>query len=113
MVDRSEVREGRPGFVVAGRATARRSVRSGWLTRGGLSIEGKGDGVRELIAERMKKYQLTLARRMELESAPIAGPFDLVRWTQTHRRLFQDVYAWAGRIRTAGSRGAMSLPVNT
>jgi len=47
-----------------------------------------------------KEYQLTLARRMELEAAPIAGPFDLTRWAETHRRLFQDVYAWAGRIRT-------------
>ncbi len=47
-----------------------------------------------------QEYQLTLARRMELEVTPITGPFDLARWAETHRRLFQDVYAWAGRLRT-------------
>ncbi|MDF2664336.1 MAG: filamentation induced by cAMP protein Fic [Microbacterium sp.] len=66
-----------------------------------------GSGVlKNLLDERdrnhleQREYQLTLARRMELDVTPITGPFDLARWAETHRRLFQDVYAWAGRVRT-------------
>lgn len=55
---------------------------------------------REAARLEHQEYQLTLARRMELADDPIEGPFDLTRWTETHRRLFQDVYAWAGQLRT-------------
>jgi cell filamentation protein len=51
----------------------------------------------ELLAA---EYELTLYRRRELLEKPIRGKFDLKRLQETHRRLFQDVYEWAGKIRT-------------
>ncbi len=41
-----------------------------------------------------------LARMVELEENPIQGQFDLVHLQRIHKALFQDVYDWAGEIRT-------------
>lgn len=46
------------------------------------------------------EYRLTYIRRVELDEWPIAGRFDFDRLKETHRRLFQDVYEWAGQPRT-------------
>ncbi|MBE7700046.1 Fic family protein [Oerskovia sp. Sa1BUA8] len=46
------------------------------------------------------EYDFTFARREEFELVPITGPFDFERLKETHRRLFQDVYDWAGQVRT-------------
>lgn len=46
------------------------------------------------------EYELTFIRRDELEHDPITGPFDFARLRETHRRLFQDIYEWAGQPRT-------------
>ena len=46
------------------------------------------------------EYRLTWARRMELQWEPIAGNFDLAHLQETHRILFQDIYDWAGELRT-------------
>jgi cell filamentation protein len=46
------------------------------------------------------EYELTFLRREELARHPLTGPFTLPRLQETHRRLFQDVYRWAGEIRT-------------
>jgi cell filamentation protein len=46
------------------------------------------------------EYELTLYRRIELDEKPIKGAFDFARLRETHRRLFQDIYAWAGKTRT-------------
>ncbi len=46
------------------------------------------------------EYRLTFARRVELDETPIQGPFDFERLKETHRRLFQDIYEWAGQPRT-------------
>lgn len=35
----------------------------------------------------------------KLETLPIAGPFDTRRLQETHRRIFGNVYPWAGEIR--------------
>lgn len=50
------------------------------------------------------EYELTLYRRIELEQSPIKGPFDFNRLKETHRRLFQDIYPWAGQPRTVEIR---------
>lgn len=61
------------------------------------------DPERLLAAE----YEFTLYRRRELLTHPIKGVFDLKRLRETHRRLFQDVYPWAGAIRTVNiSKGS-------
>ena len=46
------------------------------------------------------EYLLTFDRRVELDRNPITGPFDSERLKETHRRLFQDIYDWAGKVRT-------------
>lgn len=38
-------------------------------------------------------------RAAELELYPIAGSFDLSHLQETHRRLFGDIYDWAGQLR--------------
>jgi cell filamentation protein len=41
------------------------------------------------------------ARRLvELTKAPVKGRFDTAHLREIHRRIFQDVYAWAGQFRT-------------
>lgn len=46
-------------------------------------------------------------RMVELANNPIQGKFDLAHLCAMHRHLFQDVYDWAGEIRTVDiSRGA-------
>lgn len=50
---------------------------------------------------------ITAMRMAELLNHPIQGKFDLQHLCAMHRHLFQDVYDWAGQIRTVDiSRGA-------
>jgi cell filamentation protein len=49
----------------------------------------------------------TAVRMLELIESPITGVFDLRYLCAIHRYLFQDVYDWAGEVRTVDiSRGA-------
>jgi cell filamentation protein len=41
------------------------------------------------------------ARAAQLAADPVEGPFDLDHLRHVHWRLFQDVYQWAGELRTA------------
>jgi cell filamentation protein len=43
---------------------------------------------------------LTASRINALEAQPLAGPFDLAHLQAIHRHIFQDVYPWAGELRT-------------
>ena len=43
---------------------------------------------------------ITLAKNAELEKNPIKGDFDFEHYKQIHRFLFDDLYDWAGKIRT-------------
>ena len=45
---------------------------------------------------------LTGVRYAELEDSPVEGRFDLKHLCAIHRRLFGDVYPWAGKVRTRG-----------
>lgn len=50
--------------------------------------------------------ELSTLRSIEILENPIAGQFDLVHLQGIHLALFQDVYQWAGKIRTVDiSRG--------
>jgi cell filamentation protein len=42
----------------------------------------------------------TAIRLLELSEYPIPGKFDLPHLQAIHRHLFQDVYDWAGQLRT-------------
>ena len=49
----------------------------------------------------------TAVRMVELVNQPLPGKYDLKHLCAMHRHLFQDVYDWAGEIRTVDiSRGA-------
>ncbi|WKX01757.1 Fic family protein (plasmid) [Rhodococcus aetherivorans] len=48
-------------------------------------------------AEGIASYQ----RMRELTKQPIPGRFDLPHFQRVHHHLFQDVYPWAGQLRTA------------
>lgn len=42
----------------------------------------------------------TRLRMVQLEKQPIEGRFDLAHLQAIHRHIFQDVYSWAGELRT-------------
>jgi len=46
------------------------------------------------------EYAMTWLRRQELERSPISEKFDLALLQDIHHTLFQDVYPWAGQLRT-------------
>ena len=51
--------------------------------------------------------EITALRLVELQEKPIKGHFDLDHLKKLHFQIFQDVYDWAGEIRTVDiSRGA-------
>ena len=43
---------------------------------------------------------ITLAKTAELERNPIISSFDFKHYKQIHKYLFEDLYEWAGKIRT-------------
>ena len=46
-----------------------------------------------------RELALTWVRVVELAMHPVHGQFDYNHFKQVHRRIFQDVYAWAGQVR--------------
>lgn len=44
--------------------------------------------------------KLTMLRLMDLFNNPIKGKFDLKHLQNIHKYIFQDIYPWAGKIRT-------------
>ena len=59
-------------------------------------------------AEDLDAYEgeLSTLRSIEILENPVAGQFDLAHLQRIHLALFQDVYDWAGKIRTVDiSRG--------
>jgi cell filamentation protein len=46
------------------------------------------------------ELRASLARVAELERRPVEGDFDLRHLCAIHRHIFQDVYDWAGKVRT-------------
>lgn len=53
-------------------------------------------------ADKLLVYErkLTMLRLLELLDRPIDGKFDLKHLQAIHKYIFQDVYEWAGKIRT-------------
>lgn len=44
--------------------------------------------------------RISFARASELEQQPLSGAFDFEHYKAIHRFLFEDIYEWAGQIRT-------------
>jgi len=56
------------------------------------------------------EYQTTARRIDELKDKPIKGNFDMKHLQAYHKHLFQDVYEWAGKLRTVGmSKGGVDF----
>lgn len=49
-----------------------------------------------------RETPLSLRRLLELQQKPVAGNFDTEHLRAIHRYIFQDVYDWAGELRTVG-----------
>ena len=54
------------------------------------------DSDKLLEAER----KLTMLRLMDLLEKPVTGKFDFAHLRNIHKYIFQDIYSWAGKIRT-------------
>ena len=52
--------------------------------------------------EQLDEYEgdFTAIRLLELTQNPVEGSFDLAHLCKIHQYLFQDVYEWAGEVRT-------------
>lgn len=61
----------------------------------------------EADADRLERFELTLtgSRVVELAGTPVVGAFDLPHLQEVHRRIFFDVYPWAGQLRGAPVSG--------
>jgi len=57
-------------------------------------------GIRDAEKLRQFEYRKTLNRALEIDRTPIQRGFDLKHLQDIHHHLFQDVYDWAGKIRT-------------
>ena len=56
--------------------------------------------LRDQVALDAFEADATAIRLLELFEHPIAGEFDLTHLQAIHKHLFQDVYDWAGQLRT-------------
>ena len=70
------------------------------------SLDGTGGGVlrnlREITdADELSRFETYAAqvRMMQLAVDPVVGSFDYSHMKEVHRRIFQDVYEWAGQTR--------------
>lgn len=70
-------------------------------------------GIRDRKALEEKERTITMIRLVELDKNPVKGKFDLDHLREIHRRIFSDVYDWAGEIRTVNiSRGNVFCQFN-
>ena len=57
-------------------------------------------GIKDQEELSLAERKLAKYRSRELFESPIKGKFDLAHLQEIHRYLFQDIYDWAGEIRT-------------
>lgn len=69
-------------------------------------------GITDARALRHVEAELTASRIYDLIRSPIPGAYDLAHLRAFHRQIFQDLYDWAGELRTVSiGRGRLfSLP---
>jgi cell filamentation protein len=57
-------------------------------------------GLTHAATLRSFEYEATRQRAEQLRARPLQGQFDTAHYRAIHRHLFQDVYDWAGKLRT-------------
>ena len=76
----------------------------------GSSVLINKPGFRDEKALRAFEYEASAVRLAELAINPTAGRFDVEHLKRIHAHIFQDVYEWAGKVRTVGiSKGGTSF----
>ena len=79
----------------------------------GTDVLKNKPGLRDSEALRRFEYEQTASRAAELQARPISGKFDLEHLQAIHKHLFQDVYLWAGEVRTVNlSKGGQRFAGN-
>ena len=79
----------------------------------GTDVLRNKPGLRDSEALRRFEYEQTASRAAELQARPIPGKFDLQHLQAIHKQLFQDVYPWAGEVRTVNlSKGGQRFAGN-
>lgn len=66
----------------------------------GTDILVNNFGIRNAELLRKTEYRLVHVREIQARMQPIEGKFDLDHLQRIHKHLFQDMYAWAGELRT-------------
>jgi len=88
----------------------RDSTAADWYVYPGTTVLQNKLNIREQKLLESAERDLTWVRRQELEESPVNGQFDLAHLQEIHRRLFQDLYDWAGHIRNVQlSRGSSTF----
>ena len=57
-------------------------------------------GIRDQAALSAVEADITMLKMMELDAHPVSGSFDTAHLMLIHRRIFEDIYEWAGEFRT-------------
>ncbi len=69
-------------------------------------------GIKDPDALLRAEIRLTGYRMIELQRNPVKGKFDFDHLKDIHRHIFQDLYAWAGEVRTVDiGKGNLFCPV--
>ena len=66
----------------------------------GTSVLRNRLGITDPIELHQYEFEATFTRQVELDARRLPGNYDLDHLRAVHRHLFQDVYDWAGEIRT-------------
>jgi cell filamentation protein len=66
----------------------------------GTNVLRNKAGIREPEPLKRFEYEHSASRLRELRKNPIRGKFDLAHLQAIHTTIFQDVYEWAGEVRT-------------
>ena len=75
----------------------------------GLQVLKNIPGFRDEQTLKIFEYEQSAIRSAELVRKPHSQKFDLQHLQALHKHLFQDVYAWAGQIRTVNLRKNSTL----
>jgi cell filamentation protein len=82
-------------------------------TYAGTDVLVNKQGIHDAEHLRLADAALAYLRLAEMYQAPVAGAFDLDHLRAIHRRLFGDLYEWAGELRTvsiAKNNSLFALP---
>jgi len=66
----------------------------------GTSVLRNKFQIRNLKELEDAERRFTWIRRQQMEESPTVGDFDLAHLQEIHRRLFEDIFDWAGKLRT-------------